>query len=91
MGKATREEVYHAIDTERAYQQAQRGNSKPHDEHRDRPLSTGECLYCIEELLDQARKAWYRPDGRDDALGIVRKIAGVAVQCMENHGAFARE
>jgi hypothetical protein len=65
---------------------AQRGNY----EHAYRTLSTGECLLCIEELSAKARPAWYRPDGINEALAIMRKIAAVAVQAMENHGVIPR-
>jgi hypothetical protein len=66
------------------------GRAARHYEHTYRTLSTGECLLCIEELSAKARAAWYRPDGINEALAIMRKIAAVAVQAMENHGVIPR-
>jgi hypothetical protein len=84
--RAERHAAFHAINGEPDYQDAQRGNY----EHAYRTLSTGECLLCIEELSAKARAAWYRPDGINEALAIMRKIAAVAVQAMENHGVIPR-
>jgi hypothetical protein len=84
--RAERHAAFHAINGEPDYQDAQRGNY----EHAYRTLSTGECLLCIEELSAKARAAWYRPDGINEALAIMRKIAAAAVQAMENHGVVPR-
>ena len=57
--------------------------------------SIGEEILCMEECLLAAREAWQRGDdfAPQDALAMlahVRKVAAVAVRCMENHGAPAR-
>jgi hypothetical protein len=85
-----RNEVYEVIDGERAYQDAGRGNAKRH-ENAPPQLSPGECLLCMEELLADARRAWYKPDGATAMLPFIRKATAVGVQLMENYGAPPRE
>lgn len=86
--RTDRRAVYAAVDTERNYQDAGRGNAsiRPED------LSLGEQLLNIEALLHQARALWYTvgSTGTKPVLDQVRKIAGVAVACMEIHGAPPR-
>lgn len=87
--KATRTEVYSAINTERDYQDAQRGNAKRHE---GQPAMTpGEYILCMEKCLADARTAWYAPDGGVKCLDHVRKVAALGVSCMELHGAPHRE
>lgn len=82
----TRQNVYAAIDSERDYQ-----DSKwPQDGSPGfpNPLSIGEQILLAEEYLHQARLAWTqekRPEMK--ALNIIRKVAGICVNCMEQHGA----
>lgn len=86
--KITRENVYDVIDGERDYQDAQTGNAKRHE---DQPVMTpGEMLLCMEECLQQARQAWYKPDGGAQCLPFIRKVTALGVQCMERHGAPRR-
>lgn len=89
MTKATRQEVYAVIDGERAYQDAGKGNARRHV-NAPPNLSPGECLLCMEELLNEARAAWYTPDGATTMLPFIRKATAIGVQCMENHGAPPR-
>lgn len=86
----TRNEAFAALNSERDYQDAGRGNAKRH-ENAAPNLTPGECLFCIEEIAAQARAAWYKPDGGTAILPFMRKIGAVAVQCMENYGAPPRE
>jgi hypothetical protein len=86
--KHTRAEVYDVIDGERAYQDAQQGNAKRHEGQP--PMTPGEHLLCMEELLKVARETWYKPDGGQTCLHHVRKAVAVGVQCMERHGAPPR-
>jgi hypothetical protein len=80
---ATRQEVYEAIDTERAYQIAMWG-----DAQGQRPLSIGEQILLIEEYAARARKLWSGAKAPElEALEMIRKVAGIAVNCMEHHGA----
>lgn len=87
--KVTRETVYSAIDGERDYQDAQRGNAKRHEDQP--PMTPGELILCMEECLAQARAAWYKPDGGTACLPYIRKVTALGVQCMERHGAPLRE
>ena len=79
-------DAYLAIDSERDYQDAGRGNAAG-----DGMTSIPEHLLVMEKLLNDAKLAWYHPGGLMDALNHVRKIGGVATRCMEIHGAPLRE
>lgn len=77
----TRQEVYALIDEERNYQDRERSNAAE---------CVAEYLTIIQVLLREASADVY--DRRElDALGQVRKIAAVAVRCMEVCGVLARE
>ena len=86
--KTTREEVYKAIDSERDYQDSQcqarfpiyRGNHE-----------VGAFLTMFRAYLLRAEEAWTNSDGDAEALEVVRKLAGIAVNCMEQHGAPQRK
>jgi hypothetical protein len=78
----SRIDVFRAIDTERDYQESLTRNT----ENDQRPL---EQLAIIEELCRRAKADWYDKPGPVD-MNYVRKIAGVAVRCMEQHGAPTR-
>jgi len=85
----TRKEVYEVIDTERAYQDKGSGNALRHD---GMPAMTpGEMILCMEKLVNDAREAWYVPEGGLGCREHVRKVAGVAVQMMERYGAPKRK
>lgn len=86
--KASRIEVFAAINTERAYQDAQRGNAKRHEGQP--PMTPGEFILCMEKCLADARAAWYRPDGGNGCLPDIRKVTALGVQCMELYGAPVR-
>lgn len=81
--------VYKAIDTERDYQDAQRGNAKRHEGQPE--MTPGEYILCMEKCLADAREAWYKPDGGVACLDHVRKVSALGVACMELHGAPPRE
>lgn len=81
--KVPRIDVFRAIDSEREYQEQLTRNT----ENDQRPL---EQLAIVEELCRRAKAAWYDNPGPFD-MNYVRKIAGVAVRCMEQHGAPSRE
>jgi len=84
-----RNEVYAAIDSERAYQDVGAGNAKRHEAMPS--MTPGEHILCIEKILNDAREAWYKPDGGVNCLPHLRKAAALAVQCMERYGAPRRE
>lgn len=83
-----REQAYKALDSERDYQDAQRGNAKRHEGMPQ--MTPGEFLLCMEKCLADARAAWYAPNGGVACLDHVRKVSALGVNCMENHGAPER-
>ena len=76
---ASREAVYSAIDSERDYQEQLARN----DVVDQRPL---EQLALVEHVIIQAKADWYNKPGSFD-MNYFRKIAGIAVRAMEQHGA----
>jgi hypothetical protein len=70
-----RARVYKLIDGERKYQ----------DKKWNGPRTVGEELFLLETLMAKAKPAWADHNGDFEALAIIRKIAAVAVRCMENH------
>lgn len=85
---ASRTEVYAAIDGERDYQDAGRGNARRHE---NRPAMTpGEIILCMQHCLVAARTAWYAPDGGTACLEHIRKVTALGVQAMELYGAPPR-
>jgi hypothetical protein len=88
----TRQEVYAAIDSEREYQDRVIANDPArHDANVDADHSVGAYLTMLDSYLRKAQDAWTDHAGHDKALDIVRKIAGIAVHCMEDHGAPPRK
>lgn len=85
----SRAEVYAVVDSERAYQDAGKGNAKRH-QGEPTQMTVGEIILCMEKCLGDARLAWYRPDGVTDALHAIRKVTALGVQAMEAHGAPPR-
>ena len=85
MDTTTRLKAYSAVDSERNYQDAGRGNAKRHEDMPE--MTPGEFLLCREHCLATARASWYKPDGSVACLDHVRKITALGVQCMEIHGA----
>jgi hypothetical protein len=80
-----REDVYKLIDGERNYQNhlgPDRTAGKSHD--------VGAYLTMLETYCRQARDSWTYNSGDRPALVSVRKIAAIAVHCMEEHGGEAR-
>ena len=88
---STREEVYKAIDGERDYQDSLWAGDAGANGFSN-PLSSGEFLVLLDSYLRQAQDIWCRePEPVPDTLAFVRKIAAIAVNCMEQHGAPKRE
>lgn len=87
MSKVTRQEVYAAIDSERDYQ----------DHRWNDSTTTSGGLHSLEEWCvyirsynNEAMETLSRGPKQEvdaKALEIMRKIAGMAVSCMEQHGA----
>jgi hypothetical protein len=87
--KTERSAVYAAIDTERDYQDARWPQQNAPD--APNPLTIGEFILLLEEYVEKARVEWAmekKPEQR--TLHFIRKAAGIAVNCMEQHGAPKR-
>ena len=81
------EDVYKAIDSERAYHIR---NAKDKDwNHKDRP-TIGHEILLMEEYLLKARQMWTSTNDPAPVLDILRKISGMTVRCFENHGVPSR-
>lgn len=86
-----RMDVYDVIDTEREYQQA-RWNE--HTTVSGGKHSVEEWIMYIEDYLSEAKHILSRGARQDTdktAMGIMRKVAAMAVACMEEHGAEPRK
>jgi hypothetical protein len=87
---ATRNEVYAAVDSERDYQDLFiHGNPErcTQDQH---PHSVGDYLTMLATYVRKAQDAWTNNPGVLPSLHEIRKVAGIAVACMEEHGAPGR-
>ena len=84
--------AFHAINTERAYQDEQKGNAARHAGFEPGVQHPAETLTYIRKCLRDAEEAAYRgSSGAKECLQFVRKIAALAVFIMEQHGAPVRE
>ena len=86
----SRNEVYAAVDSEREYQEyvvepSLAGQDQGLTEH-----TIGDELVLMKVYLDRAMSAAASRPTKETALDFVRKIVGVGVRCMENHGAPPR-
>lgn len=88
-----RELAYDAIDGERDYQNSQWGATGSGNQEGAGRRSVDEFALYITEYAAQLRQTATRtPDSEPAAvLHIVRKIAALAVWCMEQHGAPKRK
>lgn len=84
----SRDKVYEAIDSERAYQDKD-CIDKDWD-HRGKPSVEAELLL-MEEYMLKARSAWQTSPGSFVALDVLRKVVGIGVRCFENHGVPLRD
>lgn len=80
-----RQDVYKLIDGERDYQDHLPSQRTDHRQH-----TVGEYLVMLHYYLEEADAAWTMNAGDSEALDVIRKIAGIAVHCMEDHGAPPR-
>lgn len=79
-------EVYAAIDAERDYQ-----NSLGPDRTDGNQHTVGDYLIMLDRYVRKAQDEWTDRAGNTSALDQIRKIAGIAVRCMEEHGIVNRE
>jgi hypothetical protein len=79
-------ETVDAVDSEREYQ------CLLAPQQMENPLSIGEEIALLHKYLTQTLEAWSNDFTYPEieALHGMRKIAGIAMRCMENHGAFKR-
>jgi len=77
-----RSEVYAVIDTEREYQNELWGDGGKHEID-----SFATYIRVYSRILDETAT---RPNTPQEKMNIVRKIAGLAVAAMEQHGAPRR-
>lgn len=77
-----RAEVYKMIDTERTYQDTTRRQNEK-DTREDHEKSVADFLLYIEFTLKKAKRSVYELNNKD-AMGYIRKIAGLAVAAMES-------
>jgi len=89
-----RQAVYHAINTERDYQEAlikEYGPTRDSEEFA-RGHTIDAYMGFMEDYLLELKHIRARGwgEGEKRGLDIVRKVAGLAVACMEDHGAPLR-
>lgn len=79
-------EVVNAVESERQYQDL----LAPHQV--ETPLSIGEEIALLHKYLAQTLENWSEDFNYPELLALegMRKIAGIAMRCMENHGAIPR-
>ena len=89
-----RGKIFAVIVGERYYQDAQQksGGAYPHHGRFQTKVHTvGEELLLMKVYLDKAIAKYAGNYGDAPALHGIRKVAALAVRCMENHGALPRE
>lgn len=86
----SRQEVYAAIDTERAYQESFIETDPARLDDSLPPHSVGDYIVMLTTYVREAQEAWTRNGGVSASLHSIRKIAGIAVYCLEDHGAPER-
>lgn len=94
--KTSREEVYKVIDGERNYQDSLfvsggRFSIDEDGEDPSRAHTVGESILILKRYVDKAAIEWNDNCGNTPALHMIRKVAGIAVRCMEEHGAPKRQ
>lgn len=80
-----RELVYKAIDGERAYQDA-----LPSTRTDGSTCTVGDYITMLQYYNAKLIEAWTMNPGDKQALDVFRKVAGIAVHCMEDHGVVER-
>ena len=89
----SRRAAYLAIDNERDYQD--RVWESQDDPGHANNLTIGEFVLLMEEYVLKARAEWTvepkEPKPETRTLHTIRNIAGIAVNCMEQHGSLERD
>ena len=82
-----RGKIFGVITGERMYQDAQLKKGR----FQEQVHTVGEELLLMKVYLDEAIELYTYNYGDAPALHGIRKVAALAVRCMENHGALPRE
>jgi len=88
---ATREIVYATIDTERDYQDRVWGGKASSGNPGNGNRTVDEFALYIQGYANDLANIASHSDDLEEKLHFVRKVAGLAVACMEQHGALPRE
>jgi hypothetical protein len=80
-----RQRAFDAISGERDYQDSLGSDRTDGAKH-----TVGDYIVMLQHYQQELVKAWTKNAGTNEALHIMRKIAGIAVHCMEDHGAPPR-
>lgn len=90
--RINRQYVYLAIDSERDYQDFLKKDrtSNPTDGTRSIDHTVGDFVTMMQQYQNNMVAAWTNNPGDEEALHVMRKIAAIAVNCMEQHGALHR-
>jgi hypothetical protein len=88
--KTPRSEVYKAIDSERIYQDSMYHYTSADGESGDGSRSIDEFSYYIDSYMDQLHAIIVNHSPSCNKLPIMRKVAALAVACMEQHGSPKR-
>ena len=84
-------DVYQLIDGERDYQNNLTAVRNWTAEERNPAQSVGDFITLLDVYVQRAQTAYADQPGNTAALDVIRKIAGIAVMCMEEHGAPPRQ
>ena len=86
-----RKDVYELIDGEREYQEALWGETLSGNRPGDGERSIDEFSLYLVGYADDLLKSASHFSSSHEKLSIIRKLAALAVACMEQHGAPQRE
>lgn len=81
-----RNEVYNLLDGERDYQ-----DSLGSDRTDGAKRTVGDYIVMLQHYQNELVRQWTLNPGNEQALDVMRKIGGIAVHCMEDHGAPPRK
>lgn len=85
--KATRVKVFAILSEERDHQDAERAKGRFND---DEHSLTSE-IVLLQSYARKAGDTYTDTKGDEAALHVVRKLAAIAVRCMEHNGALSRD
>ena len=87
---ATREQVYGALDSERAYQDSRWGSTLSGGVPGDGSRTLDEFILYIAGYADELKRIGATSPVPAEKLEFVRKVGGLCVAAMEQHGAPRR-